>query len=201
MNVYVESNFVLELALLQEQFESCEAILSLCETGSVRLVVPAYSLAEPYETLMRRQKQRKKMKEEFDRELDQISRSATHKDRLRGFRDLTALLINAADDAAKQLEGVRSRMLNAACVIPLDASVLASATQYQVAHDFSAQDALVYSSVVSHLQRDRATQNYFLNKNSKDFDDQSIVDELRGFDCRLLPRFDSGYQLIRQAVS
>ena len=31
MNVYVESNFVLELALLQEQSGSCEEILSLAE--------------------------------------------------------------------------------------------------------------------------------------------------------------------------
>ena len=31
MKVYIESNFVLELALLQEQNESCENILSLGE--------------------------------------------------------------------------------------------------------------------------------------------------------------------------
>jgi len=200
VNVYVESNFVLELALLQEQFESCERILSLCEAGRIRLVVPAYSLAEPYETLTRRQKQRKKMKEEFDVELDQIARSATHQDRLRGFRDLTALLISVADEAAKQLEGVRSRMIKAACVIPLDAAVLATATQYQRIHDFSAQDALVYSSVVSHLKQVRVTESCFLNKNSKDFDDQSIVDELRTYNCKLLPRFDSGYEFLCQAL-
>ena len=56
MNVYIESNFVLELALLQEQSSSCEEILGLCESRGVRFVVPAYSLAEPYETLTRRQK-------------------------------------------------------------------------------------------------------------------------------------------------
>lgn len=126
MNVYVESNFVLELALVQEQFESCEKLLVISEAKRVRLVVPAYSLAEPYETLARRQKQCKRPKEEFDRELDQIARSEAHKDRLRGFRDLTALLINVADEATDQLEGVRSRMIKAACVIPLDASILAS---------------------------------------------------------------------------
>ena len=54
MNVYVESNFVLELALLQEQHASCEALLRLCEEGGIQLVIPAYSLAEPYETLTRR---------------------------------------------------------------------------------------------------------------------------------------------------
>lgn len=200
MNVYVESNFVLELALVQEQFESCEGILSLCEAGRTSLFVPAYSLAEPYETLTRRQKQRTKMKEKFDRELVQIARSTTFQDQLRGFRDLTALLINVADEAAKRLEEVRARILTAACVIPLDSSVLADATQYQKEHDFSAQDALVYSSVVSHLKRDTATENCFLNKNSRDFDDQSIVDELRSYNCKLLPRLDSGYGFIRQML-
>ena len=200
MNIYVETNFVLELALVQEQFESCEGILKLCEAKSVRLVVPAYSLAEPYETLARRQKQRKKMKEEFDVELGQIARSTTHKDELRGFRDLTALLINSADEAAKRLEQVRSRMITAASVIQLDASVLASAGKYQREHGFSAQDALFYSSVLSDLKRVAATQSCFLNKDSKDFDDQSIVDELRSHNCTLLPRFDSGYDFIRQTL-
>ena len=51
MNVYVESNFVLELALLQEQSASGEAILRLGEEHRVHLVVPAYALVEPYETL------------------------------------------------------------------------------------------------------------------------------------------------------
>ena len=186
--------------MAQEQFESCEEILSLCAAGRIRLVVPAFSLAEPNETLARRQKQRKRMKEEFDLELDQIARTAAFQDRLRGFRDLTALLINVADEAAKQLEAVRSRMINAASVIPLDAEVLASATQYQRAHDFSAQDALIYSSVVLHLKQIQARENCFLNKNSKDFDDQSIVDELRTYNCKLLPRFDSGYEIICQAL-
>ena len=44
MNVYVESNFVLELAFLQEQSSSCEEILSLAEGGRIQLVLPGYSL-------------------------------------------------------------------------------------------------------------------------------------------------------------
>ena len=155
MNVYVESNFVLELALLQEQCESCQAILRLCETDRVRLVIPGYSVAEPHETLLRRQKQRKRLKKEIDDEIRQIARTTTYTDRLRGFGDLTALLISVADGEAKRLDDVRALLVKVACVIPLDASVLAAATQYERTHDFSPQDALVYSSVLSHLQRGR----------------------------------------------
>lgn len=48
MNVYVESNFMLDLASLQEQHAPCENIFRLCERGSARLVIPVYSLIEPY---------------------------------------------------------------------------------------------------------------------------------------------------------
>ena len=91
MNVYVETNFVLELALLQEQYASCEKILGLCEERCVQLVLPAYSLAEPYETLTRRQKQRKGIGKELDIQIKQIARTATYADKRSGFLDLTAV--------------------------------------------------------------------------------------------------------------
>jgi hypothetical protein len=59
VNISVESNFVLELALLQEQHASCEDILRLSEAGNAQLIIPAYSLVEPYETPIRRHRQRK----------------------------------------------------------------------------------------------------------------------------------------------
>ena len=195
MNIYLESNFVLELALLQEQSASCEQILSLGEAGRVRLAVPAYSLAEPYETLVRRQRKRKKMKEALDGELKQLSRSAAYEDQLGRFRDLTDLLINSADEEDRRLEEVRSRLIETADLIPLEASVLAAAARYQRKHDFSPQDALVYSAVLAHLEQDYARPSCFLNKD-KDFDDQDVREELGGYNCKLFPRFDSGRQYI-----
>ena len=60
MNIYIESNFVLELALVQEQEASCENLLQVCEAGRAKLIIPAYSLVEPYETLVRRHTQRRR---------------------------------------------------------------------------------------------------------------------------------------------
>ncbi len=201
MNVYVESNFVLELAFLQEQCSSCEKILSLCETRRIQLLIPAYSLAEPYETLTRRQKRRKRIKEEFDAELQQIARTSAYVDRLGDLHDLTALLIKLADEEEMRLEDVRSRLMRITEVIPLDASVVSvAAMQYQQTHGFSPQDALVYSSVLSHLERINAPQSCFLNRNSKEFDNQIVVEQLNGNDCKLLPRFDSDHELILNAL-
>ena len=59
MIVYLESNFVLELAFLQAEHEHCSALLRLSESGEIRLVLPAFSIGEPYETWVRRSKRRR----------------------------------------------------------------------------------------------------------------------------------------------
>ena len=200
MNVYVESNFVLELALRQEQFTSCERILSLCEEGRIRLVVPAYSLAEPYDTLTRRERQRKGIKVELDRELGQMVRTASHASRLDELQGLSALLINVTHEEIKRFQEVRSRLLETAEIIPLDLHVMTSSAEHQRVHGFSPQDALVYSSVRLHLERAHAERSCFLNRNSRDFDDENVVEELRRHNCKMLFRFDTGCQFILNAL-
>ena len=48
MIVYVESNFILELAYLQEDHENCGRILKLAEAGKIQLILPAFAIAEPF---------------------------------------------------------------------------------------------------------------------------------------------------------
>lgn len=52
MNIYVETNFVLELTFEQEQHSSCEKIFQLCGTELATLILPAYCLAELSEKLI-----------------------------------------------------------------------------------------------------------------------------------------------------
>ncbi|HXH09476.1 MAG TPA: PIN domain-containing protein [Alphaproteobacteria bacterium] len=196
MNIYVEANFVLELALLQEQHASCEDILRLCEAGSAGLFLPAYSLVEPYETLVRRHWRRRQMKRELEQELGQLRRTALYTQRLGELLTLTSLLIDSVNDETKRLEDTRSRLLSLAHVIPLDISVLAAAARYQIERGLSPQDAVVYAAVLSHLRQSGAPESCFLNKNSKDFDDPGLVEELNTYHCRLIPQFDDGYHFI-----
>ena len=130
MNVYVESNFVLELALLQEQSRSCEEILRLAEGGRIQLVAPAYSLIEPYKTLIRREKGRQRIGLELYKQIKQIARNKKLKTELHDFENITALL-RAVEEDKKRLKSVRSRLLQSACVIAMDASVLRDATKYE----------------------------------------------------------------------
>ena len=199
MNVYVESNFVLELALLQEQWRSCATILSFCEADRVQLVLPGYCLAEPYEALVRRRKRRTRVRQDVEHELKQIARTEFYEDRLEEFRELASFLIRSAEDEEGRLTTVSSRLLQAAEVISLDASVLAASIKYRQRHGLSPQDAIVYASMLSHLQTRSVPVSCFLNRD-KDFGDEDVVEELRNYGCELLQDFDAGCQFIVDSI-
>lgn len=195
MQVYVESNFVLELALRQEQWRSCDNIVKLCEEGSVQLILPSYCLAEPHEALVRRRKRRTRVREDVEGELKQLARTDFYGDRLEEFRELASFLIGSAEDEDGRLTVVTSQLLQLAEVISLDASVLAASTDYRQRHGLSPQDAIVYASVLSHLQARRVSVSCFLNRD-KDFGDEYVVEELRNCGCELLQSFDVGYRYV-----
>lgn len=94
----------------------------------------------------------------------------------------------------------RDRLIKNAQVIALTADILNEAAAYEAPYDLSPQDAVVYSSVISHLRQHHPQIACFLNRNSKDFDSPDIVDELNRFNCRMIPRFDHGYNFIQSQL-
>jgi hypothetical protein len=104
MNVYVETNYILELAFQQEQVSSCESILRLCESGKAKLIVPAYCLAEPHEKLRRQSRAREELQKTLDAEVRQLSRTTSYKVRLQNIKEIASLLIQSNDDERKLLK-------------------------------------------------------------------------------------------------
>lgn len=201
MRVYVETNFVLELALEQEQHESCAKLLELAESKRVEIVVPAYSLVEPYETFERRRRKRKLIHRDIDDELKQLIRSAGYAERLDGFEGIIDLLIDSASEESKRLEDVRARLLIACEVVSLDTECLSRAVAIRAAYDLSPQDSVVYAAVLSHLDRSAAVECCFLTRDAGDFREPRLLAELRERRCMLIPRFDHGLQLVRSRLA
>jgi hypothetical protein len=201
MDVYLESNFVVELTLLQEQHDSCEKILELSELGRIHLIVPAYSLVEPHETLIRYAKNRTKLSNELATEFKQLSRSTPYKEAVNDLQKVTGLLIRSQEEEKERLRDALTRILKIAEVIPLRSEILSSAMIFQAQHDLSPQDAIVYASVLDHLRTSSVTSKCFLNRNSKDFDDPDIVDALDRHGCKMLFRFDAGYSYISGQIT
>jgi predicted nucleic acid-binding protein len=200
MDVYVESNFVLELVLSQEQHESCKLILELAETGKAQLILPAYSIVEPYETMVRQAKKRAGVSNELAAQVKQLSRSKPYHDEIEALQRVTGLLIRSMDDEKESFRNTISRLLVISQIVPLDAQTFIKASKYQADHALSFQDSIVYASVLSHLVSSTSTAKCFLNRNSKDFDDPDIEETLKSYGCKMLFSFDQGYRYISNNI-
>lgn len=196
MNVYVETNFVLELAFMQEQHESCEGILTLCEAGSAHLVLPAFCIAESYETQIRRSKEHDGIMKYLTDALGRLARSKPYQAETHTLQNVTGLLARSLQDEDQRLNDMVDRLLRVADMIPLDASVIADAMQFSVKYRLAPQDSLVYSSISHHLIATSDVDSCFINRD-KHFADPDIVESLTDKGCRLLFNFDDGYHFIR----
>lgn len=58
MNVYVESGFVLTLALQQDDHQAAHRVLELTQQRRITLKIPSFSLSEPFATVQYRANKR-----------------------------------------------------------------------------------------------------------------------------------------------
>jgi predicted nucleic acid-binding protein len=196
MTVYVESNFVLEQALQQEQCDACNAILDLAAVGRVSLVVPAFSLAEPHQALALKEKTRNRLSNELQAHISELGRSKAYRAVPDDFRSLVGILIRSAEQEREGLQGAITGLLDTAAVISLNSAILRSALELQTDLGMSGQDAIVLASVLEHLQSNSPTENCFLSRNSRDFDDPDVRDRLDRFGCRYFARLDQALPFI-----
>lgn len=75
MIVYVETNFIFEIALQQREQAHCWRLLEFAGQGNIELAIPAYSITEPYEKLIRKERERKDLSARLRAELGELGRS------------------------------------------------------------------------------------------------------------------------------
>ena len=201
MNVYVESNFVLEQALEQEQCESCEQLIGMASAGFVQLVIPAFSLAEPHGALLRTKNARSRLRSELLPHLRELARSRAYREVSANFDELADLLLRSTERERAGLQRTIERMIKAAQVIPLDSRVLDMAGSIESGFGLSAQDSIVLASIVSHLAETKPAESCFLNRNTKDFDGPDVRETLDQYGCKFFGRFDEGLHYIEARLA
>ena len=197
MIVYVESNFILEIAFTQAEASSCEEVLGLAEAGAITLVLPAYSIAECYEALLRRSRDRSALQGQVAEELGQLGRSQPYSEMVEDASGLVQLLVRSGEEQKRRLEEVVTRTLGVAELVSINLELFTLGRSLQDSHGLQPQDALVYASVLTHLPSRPAEQKCFLNRDSKDFFAPDITRELATHDCRVIPQFRNGVGYIR----
>lgn len=120
MIIYVESNFVLEVAFAQEESHACEEILDLAEAGRVDLVLPAFSISEPYDTLKRREARRSKLHDDVARELGELRRTASYVEQVERLLGPLGLLVRSSGDETSRLDDALKRLVDMAELVSMD---------------------------------------------------------------------------------
>lgn len=199
MIVYVETNFLLELAYLQEDCESCVELLELAKSGAVSLVLPAFSLAEARLTWDRRSSERNTLQNQLQPIIRQLARSEPFRTLTESSRELLSALGASGETTRLRLEDAISTITSVGTVLPLTAEITSRARVDELRLDLSPSDAVVYASVMLHLAAAPAGVKCFFNRD-KDFANPSVYDELAAYDCKPFVSFEKGLQFVRSKI-
>lgn len=200
MNIYGETNFFLEIVFSQEQSEFCEKIISLARKKKIKLIIPAYSFAEALYKLESQRKKRENFQRELNTQISQLAQTIRYNSQITNFRVLDTFLTQNIEEEKKLFEKCRKNLTKNAEIISFDAQTIESAKKIAGKHDLTLQDAIVFTSVINHLQQNKAAQNCFLNRNSKDFSQPSIVKLLKKLNCKFFPDFENAYNYINSQI-
>jgi predicted nucleic acid-binding protein len=198
---YIESNFILELAYLQEEHEACESILKLAEKRQIGLAVPAFCLTEPLESWVRRERERRGFRNQFSRQMRELTRSQPFDHLDVQSQEIERALLLSSEQEKQNLDSLLVRIARVARIIPVDLSTIEAAIRAQDDRDLSPQDAVVYASLIMDLERPSPLESCFLTKNSRDFSTPAILADLLGKKCRALFRFTHALGYIQSLLT
>ncbi|RKH66813.1 hypothetical protein D7X96_20825 [Corallococcus interemptor] len=205
MRVFVETNFVLEMAFEHAQSQACEGLVRHAEAGDIQLVIPAFCFIEPADTLRRRIHAHK----ELQGRLEEEQRSRRDTASFTEAQDLAwnvviGSLVKSTQDARSRVRSIRARLLKCAEVVPVSGDVITRAASFQQENiDLHFPDAVVLASVMARLTEDAdpaRRPSVFLNRNTTDFSTGAIKRVLKERYCKLITRFDDGLGAVRAGL-
>jgi hypothetical protein len=94
-------------------------------------------------------------------QLSELGRSRPYRQVPGDFGGLASVLVRSSALERSRLRSTVATLINAAQVIPLDASVIRSTSEIQVEYGMSGQDAIVFASVVAHLRDKQPRDSWF----------------------------------------
>ncbi len=199
--MYIESNFVLELALGQEESSAAQAILELAETNKIQLVCPAFALSEPFSTITYRALERRRLYDSLATQLGQIQRSQPHQQIASALKPVLSMWLEMGKKETDLLESTVKRLLNVSKPVEMDLLSFEQALAYRDLYSLSLQDAIVYSAVLTDLRlRNPKEAKCFISRNSKDFSDPGIKSELKPYNCRYIASFTDGLGFMQSKI-
>ncbi len=201
MTIYVESNFILEIALGQEESHYAMELLSKAENGDITLAFPSFALSEPFATVTQRDRRRKAVIRSMTGLFEDFERSDPHRHIAESMNPVIHELRNVYQNEVSRLESTVKRLLHVGRSIELDSTSYEAALENESRYGLSPQDSIIYASIVRDLSVSvRADRSCFMSRNWKDFGDPDIRAELASYDCQYEESYETGVSLVRKGI-
>jgi predicted nucleic acid-binding protein len=199
MNVYVESGFILTIALQQDDHRAAGRIVEHARLNRITLKIPTFSLSEPFASVQYRANNRNRLIEELRKESRELGRTETYE---RMAAELGQQIVQMTQVLKTQMDAIQAVVLELSrtCdLLQLDATVLSRAASYRDAYKLRPPDAIILASVILDLERAESPEGaLFISQNVKDFEDPSIQEALDRLDCKYLADFTNAVRLIER---
>lgn len=196
MNLYVESNFVLELVFEQEQTVVCRDLLSLHGT-KVTICIPGFSLLEPQYALYGQRDEREKLATAVLREADRLEKSEQYR---RGLftpvREIGADFARLNELYENSYNQLVRRLANEVKVLPLTPQVITLSSELTERGSFSRFDSVILASILVDLASTAPLHSCFVTKDEIFARRASRLPELLAAKCTVKDKFADAYQYL-----
>lgn len=180
MIVYVETNFVLQLALEQEHSIHARQILLFARRHRIRLFMPWFCLGEAYAALNYQIGQRKHLAEECASVARELSRTVGLEQRTRllyWFRDASREVGRIGDEQVEALDHAITNLLTISKMLIVDATRVRQSIRARRKLGLRPSDSIVYGCIRHHALNTTGDK-CFLNNDSA-FHQPKIVRDLK----------------------
>lgn len=197
MRLYVETNFLLEIALEQGEHAECSDLLDVCgdPSSGVTLAVPASSFFEAQSALRNKRRHVLDFGRAYDTHVSgQLSRIHGIAGVRTSYADLLAQLTATLNAAESRFYAASDRIREIGEVLPTDGRTIAAAQDGSAG--LSYEDALVYAAIRSDASFGQ-TPTYFVTTDS---DFANVKQALATRQCTMLRSFQTAVQVLRHAT-
>jgi hypothetical protein len=207
MIVVVETNFIVELVLQQEQSQACEAIVGLCSSReNLRMAIPGFAVAEAGMLLERRTGERRKLiQSDLPNHAREMGRSKPLRRVQEIVEELRAELGQAELEEADRWLQFRVHLDDEIEIIPLTGATFAETVAIQIGHEIQQlPDAIILASLKSFLEalRGRGAQVpvLFVSRDDNAFRAPTVLKQLDALGCTYINSFVNAEARIRSHI-
>lgn len=201
MIVYIETNFVIEVVREQEQHSAANTILDLAERGQIELAFPNFVLAECFENVLRKHRERNSSHSSLKKALSELQRSEPHRQIMVDFGPVISILQDSQVRELNLLHSTLDKLINIGKCLEVKKNGIKQALFYQENLDLDPKDSIIYSTIIDDLKvRASEERKCFLSRDRTAFDsddDRRIKAELETYNCTYKGSFYGGLMFIQ----